>query len=88
MFGVLYNDVDIPSKTHNSTSNLNIAHCPELTIKPMATSSKHLYSLADAKPLFQSDLGYLTQVTNDEISILKNLSIQKLVIAPGVIREP
>jgi oxalate decarboxylase len=54
----------------------------------MATRSKHVYSLLGAKPFFVSELGSLTRVTAEELPILKNLSIKRLVISPGAIREP
>lgn len=45
-------------------------------------------SLANATPRFESKLGYIRAVTVDELPILRNLSIKKLVLAPGAIREP
>jgi oxalate decarboxylase len=54
----------------------------------MASSSKHVYSLLNAEPFYKSELGSLTKVTAEELPILKNLSIKRLVIAPGAIREP
>ena len=50
--------------------------------------SKHVASLADAKPYYDSELGSLRRITVDELPILKNLSIKKLILAPGSIREP
>lgn len=54
----------------------------------MANKSKHVFSLKSHEPFHASDLGSLTKVTKDELPILKNLSIKRLVIAPGAIREP
>lgn len=50
--------------------------------------SKHVASLKDAKPYYESELGSLRRISVDELPILKNLSIKKLILAPGSIREP
>lgn len=54
----------------------------------MATNSKHVYSLENAKPFFQSENGSMTKVTADELPILKNMSIKRLELGPKAIREP
>jgi len=54
----------------------------------MTTGSKHVYSLRGAQPFYASELGSLTRATAEEFPILKNLSLKRLVIAPGAIREP
>ena len=54
----------------------------------MATKSKHVFSLLNAKPYYDSDLGSLRRVTAEDLPILKNLSLKRLVLAPGSIREP
>lgn len=50
--------------------------------------SRHVASLTEAKPHFESELGSIRAITVDELPILKNLSIKKLVLAPSAIREP
>jgi oxalate decarboxylase len=50
--------------------------------------SPHVFNLKDAKPFFESELGSLQRVTVDELPILKNLSLKRLVLAPKAIREP
>ncbi|CZR50990.1 uncharacterized protein PAC_00865 [Phialocephala subalpina] len=50
--------------------------------------SKHAISLINAKPFYDTELGSLRRITQDDLPILKNLSIKRLVLAPGSIREP
>ena len=54
----------------------------------MATQSKHVFSLLNAKPFYKIELGSLTRATADELPIMKNMSMKRLVLAPGAIREP
>ena len=54
----------------------------------MANQSRHVFSLLNHEPFHASGLGSLTKVTSEELPLLKNLSIKRLVIAPGAIREP
>jgi len=54
----------------------------------MATQSKHVCSLTESAPFFESKDGSMRKVTAAELPILKNLSIKRLVLAPGAIREP
>jgi hypothetical protein len=54
----------------------------------MATKSKHVFSLENAKPHFESENGSIKKVTVDELPILKNLSIKRLELGPKAIREP
>lgn len=54
----------------------------------MASSSRHVASLTARSPLFESDLGSVTQLTRESFPILKRLSIKRLLLAPGAIREP
>lgn len=54
----------------------------------MAPQSKHVRSLLGSKPFFESELGSLTRVTAEELPILKNLSIKRLLISPGALRTP
>ncbi|KAK5692363.1 hypothetical protein LTR97_010671 [Elasticomyces elasticus] len=50
--------------------------------------SRHVFHLRDAKPFHQSTLGSIQRCTVDELPILKNLSLKRLVLAPKAIREP
>ena len=54
----------------------------------MASSSRHVASLTARPALFESDLGSVAQLTNESLPILKWLSIKRLLLAPGAIREP
>ena len=50
--------------------------------------SKHTTSLRAAKPFYDTELGSIQRLTAQELPILKNLSIKRLILAPGSIREP
>jgi oxalate decarboxylase len=50
--------------------------------------SKHVRSLDEAEPFYESELGSLKSITAKNLPILKNLSIKHLTLAPGAIREP
>jgi oxalate decarboxylase len=50
--------------------------------------SPHVASLIFAKPFYEADLGSMRRITSEELPILKNLSIKRLVLEPGSIREP
>ncbi|KAI4216969.1 MAG: hypothetical protein LQ351_000918 [Letrouitia transgressa] len=52
------------------------------------TTSKHVASLLNAKAFYNTSLGSLQAVTAKSLPLLKNLSIQRIVLAPGSIREP
>lgn len=54
----------------------------------MASNSVHVYHLKDSKPFHQSELGSIQRVTADQLPILKNMSLKRLVLAPKAIREP
>lgn len=54
----------------------------------MATSSRHVASLTSAPVQHSSDLGSITMLTADTFPILKRMSIKRLVLEPGAIREP
>ena len=49
---------------------------------------KHVASLRDAKPYYDTKLGSLRRVAGEDLPILKNLSIKKLLLAPNAMREP
>ena len=50
--------------------------------------SRHVSSLTAGEMLFQSDAGSLTALTADRFPILEGLSVKRLVLEPGSIREP
>ncbi|KAJ5604619.1 RmlC-like cupin [Penicillium lagena] len=50
--------------------------------------SPYSASLSNAEPYHCSDLGSLRAITAAELPRLRNLSVEKLVLAPGAIREP
>jgi len=50
--------------------------------------SKHTTSLLDAEPYYNTELGSLRAVTAEQLPILKNLSIKRLILSPSSIREP
>lgn len=54
----------------------------------MAEPGRHVTSLTAAKPLFESALGSVRQVSAEQLPIMRRLSVKRLVLAPGAIREP
>ncbi|KAJ5721965.1 RmlC-like cupin [Penicillium malachiteum] len=50
--------------------------------------SPHTLSLLEQKSSYNSELGSLLAVNADQLPVLKNLSIQRLILAPSAIREP
>lgn len=52
------------------------------------SGSVHVRSLTESVPFFESEQGSMRRVTAEELPILKNLSIKRLALAPGAIREP
>ena len=53
----------------------------------MATS-RHVRSVAQQKPAFENELGSVTEITRESFPLLEGLSIKRVVLAPGAIREP
>ncbi|QND54572.1 cupin domain-containing protein (plasmid) [Phyllobacterium sp. 628] len=51
-------------------------------------SPAHQTSLSNGRVVHQSDLGSVTQVNADDLSIMKGLSIKQLTLAPNSIRAP
>jgi oxalate decarboxylase len=49
---------------------------------------KHVASLINAKPYYDTKLGSLRKVCSEDLPILKNLSIKRLVLSPNAMREP
>lgn len=54
----------------------------------MNESSRHVASLLKGHSLYNGKLGSVTALTSEFFSILKGLSIKRLVLEPGAIREP
>jgi oxalate decarboxylase len=54
----------------------------------MHKPSRHVSSLKAGKPIYEGELGSVTALTADNFPILNRLSIKRLVLAPGAIREP
>ncbi|MCB5906157.1 cupin domain-containing protein [Streptomyces pinistramenti] len=51
-------------------------------------NSSYWVSLSETQPIFQSDLGSIQVVETAHLPILSRLSIKRVVLAPGAIREP
>ena len=51
-------------------------------------TSRHVRSLVGAQAQHDSDLGTITRLTADSFPILRGLSIKRLILEPGSIREP
>lgn len=45
-------------------------------------------SLTDVEPMYESDLGSLRRVSADELPVMRRISIKRLTLAAGSIREP
>lgn len=54
----------------------------------MSTASPHVSSLLGGERQFESELGSITQVTDASLPILDGLSIKRIVLERGAIREP
>ncbi|MCX4160054.1 MULTISPECIES: cupin domain-containing protein [Paraburkholderia] len=54
----------------------------------MQARSPHIISLLAAKPVFESEDGFISAVDASVLPILKCLSIKRIVLNPGAIREP
>ena len=54
----------------------------------MASPSRHIASLTGQPALFESELGSVTQLNAGSFPILDRLSIKRLLLEPGSIREP
>jgi oxalate decarboxylase len=50
--------------------------------------SPHVRSLADAEVQHESELGSIRRLTKDAFPILERISVKKLTLEPGAIREP
>ena len=54
----------------------------------MTTPSRHVRSLLSAPAVHESDLGSIRRLTAEEFPLLSRMSIKRLVLNPGAIREP
>ncbi|MFC6081118.1 cupin domain-containing protein [Sphaerisporangium aureirubrum] len=54
----------------------------------MTSTSPHITSLVTARPAFENELGSVTLVDATVLPILSRLSIKRVVLEPGAIREP
>ncbi|MBS1895031.1 MAG: cupin domain-containing protein [Actinobacteria bacterium] len=54
----------------------------------MAASSPHVRSLRDGASRHASDLGSIDALTKETFPILERISIRRLVLEPGAVREP
>jgi oxalate decarboxylase len=54
----------------------------------MTTTSRHVRSLTSAPAIHDTALGSITRLTADEFPLLSQMSIKRLVLGPGAIREP
>lgn len=54
----------------------------------MNAASRHVRSLWSATPVHEDALGTIRRLTADELPLLERLSIKRLLLAPGSIREP
>lgn len=50
--------------------------------------STYTTSVLKARPAFESDLGSVTQITSAELPVLCRLSLKRVVLQPGAVREP
>ena len=50
--------------------------------------STHVASLRDGPSVFENELGSISQLDTSSLPILSGLSIKRIVLGPGAIREP
>ena len=50
--------------------------------------SRHVASLTAGEDLFESDLGRITRLSATSFPILSGMSLKRIVLEPGAIREP
>lgn len=51
-------------------------------------TSPHVASLRTASPVFENEMGEIRQLTRDSFPVLRRMSIKRIVLAPGAVREP
>lgn len=54
----------------------------------MTADSRHVRSLLSAEATYSGELGTITRLTADSFPVLERMSIKRLVLEPGAIREP
>ncbi|HEV7712397.1 MAG TPA: cupin domain-containing protein [Asanoa sp.] len=54
----------------------------------MSGKVAHVGSLVDSDPLFENEFGTITQLAASSLPILSGMSIKRISLAPGAIREP
>ena len=54
----------------------------------MTTKSPYVATLAEIQPAFENELGSVTQLDAGSLPILSGLSMKRIVLEPGAIREP
>jgi oxalate decarboxylase len=54
----------------------------------MPLESPHVGSLTGATPVFENELGSVAQLTAEDLPILSGMSIKRIVLEPGALREP
>jgi len=54
----------------------------------MSTTSPHVGALVGVEPAFANEFGSITELTAASLPILDGLSIKRIVLEPGAIREP
>jgi hypothetical protein len=90
-FSIQHEHLISASDQQNDRKNCVIktrTNIPSSFTDTMATSSKHVFSLVNHTPYFESENGNMKKVTADELPILKNMSIKRMELGPKAIREP
>jgi oxalate decarboxylase len=54
----------------------------------MTTPSRHVASLTASDPVYENELGKITQLTSASFPLLDGLSIKRITLEPGAVREP
>ncbi len=54
----------------------------------MTAKSPHVASFSAIRPAFESELGSVTQLDAASLPTLSGLSIKRIILEPGAIREP
>ena len=54
----------------------------------MATESRHVASLIGAGDTYRTELGSISELTAEDFPILSGMSLKRIVLEPGAIREP
>ncbi|MDN4615276.1 cupin domain-containing protein [Leifsonia sp. F6_8S_P_1B] len=54
----------------------------------MSSSSPHVSSLVGAADTYENESGSISQLTGSDFPILNGMSLKRIVLAPGAVREP